>query len=113
MNRIAATRAGIGLCIGIAFGGALAAQASGALRLAERRALPDGAQDPSAEGLRPLSVAAADFDRDGFADIVVAADSGGGSRVRVFSGKDGSVLADLLGIDDTTSRGGREWRPAT
>jgi glucose/arabinose dehydrogenase len=51
-------------------------------------------------------VAAADFDKDGFADVVVSADIGGGPRVKVLSGKDGSTLADFFGIDDTAFRGG-------
>ena len=51
-------------------------------------------------------VASGDFDRDGIADIVVSADQGGGPRVRILSGKDGSVIADFLGIDDPNFRGG-------
>ncbi len=51
-------------------------------------------------------VAAGDVDGDGFADIVVSPDVGGGPRVRVISGKDGSVLADFLGIADANFRGG-------
>ena len=51
-------------------------------------------------------VASADFDRDGFADVVVSPDVGGGPRVQVFSGKDGSVLANFFGIDDPSFRGG-------
>jgi hypothetical protein len=37
-------------------------------------------------------VAAGDVNGDGFADIVVGADAGGGPHVQAFSGKDGSVL---------------------
>ena len=51
-------------------------------------------------------VASGDVNGDGFADIVVTPDEGGGPRVRVFSGKDGSVIADFLGIDDPNFRGG-------
>ena len=51
-------------------------------------------------------VAAADLDSDGHADIVTTPDQGGGARVRVFSGADGSVMADFLGIDDPNFRGG-------
>jgi hypothetical protein len=41
-------------------------------------------------------VAAADFDRDGHADIVTAAGSGGGPHVRIFSGRDGSELGGFF-----------------
>lgn len=52
-------------------------------------------------------VAAADFDRDGRADVVVGADRGGGPRVRVLSaGNPDAVLADFWGIDDVNFRGG-------
>jgi hypothetical protein len=51
-------------------------------------------------------VAAADLDRDGFADIIVSADQFGGPRVVIFSGKDGSQLASFFGIDDSAFRGG-------
>lgn len=53
-----------------------------------------------------LFVSAGDLNRDGFADVIVSPDTGGGPRVRVFSGKDSSVLADFLGIDDPNFRGG-------
>lgn len=51
-------------------------------------------------------VAAGDVDGDGKADIVVSADVGGGPRVRVFGGADGSELANFLGIEDANFRGG-------
>jgi streptogramin lyase len=40
-------------------------------------------------------VAAGDVNADGFADIVTGPDIGGGPDVRVFSGKDGSLLAEF------------------
>ncbi|MBN9523636.1 PQQ-dependent sugar dehydrogenase [bacterium] len=51
-------------------------------------------------------VAAGDVNGDGFADIVVSPDQGGGPRVKVVSGKDTTVLADFLGIEDANFRGG-------
>jgi glucose/arabinose dehydrogenase len=51
-------------------------------------------------------VAAANLDSDGQADLVVSADEGGGPRIRVFSGKDGSEMANFLGIEDVKFRGG-------
>ncbi|QDU22157.1 FG-GAP repeat domain-containing protein [Urbifossiella limnaea] len=48
-----------------------------------------------------VSVAAADVNRDGFADVIVAAGTGGGPRVRVLSGADGAVLADFFAADET------------
>jgi hypothetical protein len=53
-----------------------------------------------------LFVAAADFNGDGFDDIVVSPDQSGGPRVRVLSGKDNSTVADFFGIADTNFRGG-------
>jgi hypothetical protein len=49
--------------------------------------------------------ATADVNGDGFADIVTGAGAGGGPHVRVFSGKDGSVLADFFAYDPSF-RGG-------
>jgi hypothetical protein len=52
------------------------------------------AYDP---GLRTgLYVAAGDVNHDGFADIVVAPDAGGGPEVKVYSGKDLTLLLDFL-----------------
>ncbi|HEY8505032.1 MAG TPA: FG-GAP-like repeat-containing protein, partial [Gemmataceae bacterium] len=51
-------------------------------------------------------VAAGDLDGDGFADIVLTPDEGGGPRARVLSGRDFSVLADFFGIEDPAFRGG-------
>jgi hypothetical protein len=50
--------------------------------------------DPGFRG--GVFVAAGDVNGDGFADIIVGADSGGGPRVEVFSGRDGSVLANFF-----------------
>lgn len=52
-------------------------------------------------------VAAADFDNDGRADVVVSPDQGGGPRVVIFSSGDPNLkLADFYGIDDPDFRGG-------
>jgi hypothetical protein len=49
--------------------------------------------------------AAGDVNADGFADVAVGAGTGGGPRVRIFSGADGSVLADFFAYEETF-RGG-------
>ncbi len=41
-------------------------------------------------------VASADFNNDGFADVLTGADAGGGPHIKVFSGADGSELASFL-----------------
>ena len=54
-----------------------------------------------------LFVAAADFDRDGRADLILTPDEGGGARVRILSaGNPDRVIADFFGIDDPAFRGG-------
>ncbi len=54
-----------------------------------------------------LQLAVADFDGDGFGDLIIAADSGGGPRVRVVSGQDPrQSLVDFFGIADPQFRGG-------
>ena len=51
-------------------------------------------------------VAVGDTNGDGFADIAITPDEGGGPRVRLFSGNGFGQLADFFGIDDTSFRGG-------
>jgi len=53
-----------------------------------------------------LFVTTADFDRDGYDDIVITPDEGGGPRVMVRSGKDNHTMVDFYGIDDPNFRGG-------
>ena len=62
-----------------------------------------------------LNLAAGDFNADGKADVVVAADNGGGARVQVLNaaqflpGADpaqGKVLVNFFGIEDAKFRGG-------
>jgi hypothetical protein len=50
-------------------------------------------------------IAVADFDGDGFADIVVGAGAGGGPHVKVFSGRDRSVLASFFAFDPSFTGG--------
>jgi hypothetical protein len=52
-------------------------------------------------------VAAGDINRDGFADIVVGADAGGAPEVRVFSGRDTSLMLDFFAYDPTFTGGVR------
>jgi uncharacterized protein (TIGR03118 family) len=52
-----------------------------------------------------LSVAVGDTNGDGFADIITAADSGGGPQIKVFSGADGSLLLNFFAYD-SSFRGG-------
>ena len=47
-----------------------------------------------------------DINADGFPDVAVSPDQGGGPRVRIVSGKDRTVIADFFGIDDPAFRGG-------
>ena len=52
-----------------------------------------------------VSVAVADINGDGYGDIVAGAGPGGGPRVVVVSGKDGSRLADFFAYDATLRSG--------
>ncbi len=51
------------------------------------------------------SVASGDVNGDGFADLIVGAGPGGGPRVAIFNGIDGSLITDFFGYEDTF-RGG-------
>ncbi len=51
-------------------------------------------------------LSAGDVNGDGFADVVVSPDEGGGPRVKIVSGRDRTILADFFGIDDPNFRGG-------
>jgi protocatechuate 3,4-dioxygenase beta subunit len=50
-------------------------------------------------------VTVGDVNADGFGDVIVGAEVGGGPRVTTFSGKDGSVLNNFFAFD-STQRGG-------
>jgi hypothetical protein len=51
-------------------------------------------------------VAAGDVNGDGFADIIVGADAGGGPQIQVISGKSGTVLANFFAFGLASFRGG-------
>src|SRR5207248_2105633 len=51
-------------------------------------------------------VAAGDVTGDSRADLVITPDEGGGPRARVFSGNGFGQVADFLGIEDPSFRGG-------
>jgi hypothetical protein len=55
------------------------------------------AYDPNFRG--GAFVAAGDVNGDGFADVITGAGFGGGPHVRVFSGFDGSVIAEFMAYD--------------
>jgi hypothetical protein len=53
-----------------------------------------------------LFVASGDVNNDGYSDIVVGADAGWTADVRVFSGKDGSLLHEFLAFTGPMAAGG-------
>ena len=59
--------------------------------------------EPSFRG--GLFVAIGDVNHDGYGDVIVGTDAGGGPRVAVFSGQDGSLLETFFAFDPT-ERGG-------
>lgn len=59
----------------------------------------------SANSRSGVNVAVGDVDGDGLADIIAGAGAGASPRVKVFSGADGSVLADFLAFE-ASFRGG-------
>jgi hypothetical protein len=61
--------------------------------------------DPKFQG--GVWVAVGDVNGDGFGDIIVGADAGGGPEVRVFSGRDGSVLFSFFAYDPNFTGGVR------
>jgi hypothetical protein len=63
------------------------------------------AYDPAFVG--GLTVAVADLNGDGQADIITGAGAGGGPNVKVFSGADDSVLASFFAYDPTFTGGVR------
>ena len=52
-----------------------------------------------------VSVASADFNGDGFADVVVGAGDGGGPRILIFDGQTQGIIADLF-VFEQSFRGG-------
>ena len=88
---------------------------------AVRVTVVDGASGATVAAFEPFEpgfsggvfVAAGDVDRDGFADVVVSPDAGGGAVVAVYSGAGlaagrgaAAEFARFLGIDDPNFRGG-------
>jgi hypothetical protein len=59
--------------------------------------------DPGFKG--GVNVAVGDVNGDGVSDIIVAAGAGGGPEVKVFSGKDYSLLYDFFAFDPSFTRG--------
>src|SRR5262249_10918766 len=58
-----------------------------------------------------VNVAAGDANGDGFADLVLGADAGGGPHVQVYSGQDGTLLFSYFAYDAAFPGGGRGAAP--
>lgn len=54
-----------------------------------------------------MFLAVGDVNRDGFADIITSPDAGGSSNIKVFSGKDGSLLQSFFAYDPVFTGGTR------
>ncbi len=98
---------------------AVGPDAQGGLPAIDQVSIYDGATGALLKSLTPfeagftggLFVAVADLNADGYADIVVTADQGGGPRVQILSGKTlAPLIPDFFGIADPSFRGGA--RPA-
>ncbi len=98
---------------------ALGPDAQGGLPSIDQVSVYDGATGTLLKALTPfessftggLFVAVADLNGDGYADLVLTPDQGGGPRVQILSGKTFTpMVADFLGIADPAFRGGA--RPA-
>ena len=62
--------------------------------------------NPFGDFTRGVFVAMGDVNNDGYADLIITPDEGGGSRVRIFNGKTFIQIADFFGIQDVNFRGG-------
>src|SRR5204863_175404 len=62
--------------------------------------------NPFGDFTRGVFVALGDINKDGYADLIITPDEGGGPRVRAFNGKTFAQIADFFGIDDVNFRGG-------
>jgi hypothetical protein len=52
-----------------------------------------------------IFVASADINRDGLADVITSADTGGGPHIRVFSGANGSIIRDFFALNPAFTGG--------
>lgn len=62
--------------------------------------------NPFGDFTRGVFVALGDLTHDGYADLVITPDEGGGPRARIYNGKTFAQIADFFGIDDVNFRGG-------